>query len=225
MLYPSAHRGLSLLEILVAISILAVLVSLAVAHRSDFQDWAQRTASLNSLRQVGVAFFSYAGDNNQRLPRRVRTLETGDGSEDGFSRWPGLLSEYLDSLRVYAAPGDPESFLRSGADPLSDERNNTSYIMNGFNDLGAFTDEFVEVRLPGIENPSQVILLGLAKSGRTHFYMDMLEGRRGNHITILDPAFYGTGSTYLFADGSARFLTEEEYDHSLWLIDKTFEIP
>jgi prepilin-type processing-associated H-X9-DG protein len=51
--------------------------------------------------------------------------------------------------------------------------------------------------------------------------MDFAEG---NQDQVLNKQVYGEGSTYLFADGSARFLTVDEYEDNLWLVDKESDL-
>jgi prepilin-type processing-associated H-X9-DG protein len=101
--------------------------------------------------------------------------------------------------------------------------------MNGFNDIGAFEDSSIEIRLSNLDSPSQVILFGTPNSGSGHFYMDMLEGDRGNQVDVLNLAFYEEGSNYVFADGSARFIRKADYEkdgygNKLWLINKDFVV-
>ncbi|MCK9588185.1 MAG: H-X9-DG-CTERM domain-containing protein [Terrimicrobiaceae bacterium] len=52
--------------------------------------------------------------------------------------------------------------------------------------------------------------------------MDYVEG---NQYHVLNLNAYGAGSNYLFADGSTRFVSSREYDHSLWLVNKSNPIP
>ena len=218
LLSPSRIAGFTLIELLIVVAIIGVLAGMVIANWSNMKLYGQRAASLSNIRQIGAAFYSYAGDNDQRLPRRATGTNNGD-------KWPKLLSEYLQDVRVYAAVGDRSNYIFQGQDPVDNTHNRTSYIMNGYNDLGAFTNASVEVRLSALPNPANVILLGTPKSGSTHFYMDILEGKNGNQVDVLNLVMYGSGSDYLFADGSARFLSTNEYDATMWLVDKSFQIP
>ncbi len=212
-------RGFTLLELLIVVTIIGIIAVMVVTNWGNLKRYSQRTATLSNMRQIGVAFYSYAGDNDSRLPRRIA------GSTNGNDKWPGLLHDYLQEIRVYAAAGDRSNFIFQKQDPLSNERNHTSYIMNGYNDIGAYTNEDVEVRLGQLEKPASVILLGTPRSGSTHFYMDLLEGSNGNHVDVLNLTLYGDGSDYLFADGSARYLTTNRYSAQLWLVNKDFPVP
>ena len=207
------HRcGFTLIELLVTVSVIAVLASLVIAILPQVKLAARRTASLSNLRGIGAGLIAFSFDNDGKLPCRVRS---GD-------KWPTLLLPYLgDNSKIYGEKDDMKCFLRTGSNPLTNSRNNTSYIMNGFNDVGAYKDESVIVRLLNVEKPSLTILMA-NQSGTGNFYMDFVEG---NQYDVLNLKAYGSGSNYLFADGSARFLTEHEYDHSLWLVSKSNPIP
>jgi len=212
-------QGFTLIELLVVITIIGILAVMITVNWGKMKTYSQRTATISNMRQIGVAFYTYAGENDARLPRRIA------GATNVNDKWPKLLHEYLQDIRVYAAVGDQSNYIFRKTDPLSNERNYTSYIMNGYNDVGAFTNEAVEVRLTQLEKPASIILLGTPKNGSTHFYMDMLEGAHGNHSDVLNLELYGNGSCYLFADGSSRFITKDDYDHRLWLVNKEFAVP
>ncbi len=131
-------------------------------------------------------------------------------------------SRYLGGgVKVLGEPDDPECFLRTGANPLDNERNQTSYILNGFSDAGAFGNEEISVRLLSLGRPVHTVLMS-GQSGTGNFYMDFAEG---NQNDVLNKAAYGDGSNYLFADGSVRFLRAADYDDTLWLVDKSQAIP
>lgn len=209
------RSGFALIEFLVVVAIISALVATVMLNWPTLRADTQKATALSNLRNIGVAMKAYAADNEQALPRRV---STGD-------KWPKLLSQYLDSPQPYAAVGDTNNFIVQRTDPLSNTRNNTSYIMNGFNDLGAFTDENVKVKVTEIAAPNQVILLGTPKSDSGQFYMDVLEGPRGNHVDLLNLRLYGEGSTYLFADGSVQYILAKDYNSRLWLVNKEFAMP
>ena len=202
-----ALAAFTLIELLVVVAIIAILVVLVSVVGPAALERGRETASLNNMRQIGVGFQLYANENSMQLPNRVIT---GD-------RWPKLLQAYLQDVKVYADPSDATNFLRKKTDPLSNTRNNTSYFMNGFNDIGAFNDDTVSVRLNSLDSPSQTILLAPTR-GHAHFYMDFDEG---NQNDILKKNSFNGGSNYVFADGSARFIKEKDYEDSLWYVRKT----
>jgi len=204
--------GFTLIELLVAVALIGVLAGLVATTLPQAKLAARRGASANNLRELGLALVSFAQDNEDRLPGRVRSSD----------KWPRLLLPYLgDGVKVLGEPDDLKCFLRTGKDPLDNGRNQTSYILNGFNDAGAFNNEEVTIRLLTLERPTQTVLMS-GQSGTGNFYMDFEEGNQ-NHV--LNKAAYGEGSNYLFADGSVRFIRVEDYEDTLWLVDKSRAIP
>lgn len=209
--------GFTLIELLVVIAIVAVLAGLLSSVAFGIFKKKDQTAGLSQMRQVGIGFLLFAQDHDFELPGRTR--------EESVDRWPRALAKYVQDLRVYAAPGDSENWIARGVEPLDNATNNTSYIMNGYNDLGAFEDDSVVVRVNQIDRPGAVLLLGTPKTGSRHFYMDMLEGPNGNHVDVLNLQAYDGGSNYLFADGSARFIAAADYDPRMWLVNPEFALP
>lgn len=206
------RSAFTLIELLVVVSVVLILAALVVAMLPSAKLAARRTNSLSNLRQLGIGLVAFAADYQNRLPGRVQSAD----------KWPRLLLPYVgDNPKVYGEPDDLKCFLRTGADPLSNSRNHTSYILNGFNDAGAFNNEEIQISLLSLQRPTETILMA-CQSGTGNFYMDFMEG---NQNTVLNPKAYGNGSNYLFADGSARFLTAATYDDRLWLVDKTAAIP
>jgi prepilin-type N-terminal cleavage/methylation domain-containing protein/prepilin-type processing-associated H-X9-DG protein len=187
------RAAFTLIELLVVVAIIGILVTLVSVVAPGVLERGRQTASLNNMRQVGTGFQLYANENDMRLPSRV---STGDRT-------------------------DSTNFLLKKTDPLSNSRNNTSYMINGFNDMGAFSDESVSVRLVGLDAPSKTILLAPA-NGHANFYMDFKEGNQND--ALKKNAFNG-GSNYLFADGSVQFIKKVDYDDKLWLVHKDSAIP
>lgn len=213
--------GFTLTELLVVIVVVAILAALLMPVLGTMRQRGNQAASLSNMRQIGAVMLAYAADHDYELPGRA----SGEDSDD---RWPKLIAPYVKDIKIYAAPGDPNNYINRHADPLSNEVNNTSFIMNGYNDLGMYSDPSMKVRINRITSPSTTLLLGTPKSGSVHFFMDFLEPPHGNQKDVLNLTAYGDGSNYLFADGSARFISAKEYnatEDKLWLVDKDYAIP
>jgi prepilin-type N-terminal cleavage/methylation domain-containing protein len=84
----------SLVELLVVITIIALLASLLLPALSRAKDKAQAVQCINNLRQWGLAYRQYADDNHDDLPRRgqgVQPLVQIDRPEDWFNALPPYL--------------------------------------------------------------------------------------------------------------------------------------
>jgi len=66
---PPGHRGgFTLFELLVVISILAVLLAISIPVSMRVRDAAHTATCASNLRQLGAALIMYASDNGQKLP-------------------------------------------------------------------------------------------------------------------------------------------------------------
>ena len=236
-------RAFTLIELLVVITVIAILAAILFPVLQGVQRKANLTKALNNLKQVGAGFMLYANENNYTLPGRQ-----ADAANNTTPKWPALLAgtdgtgtpnlttNYVGDVRVYIAPGDqtinanrPDLF----AFLTSNDTNNCSWIMNGYDDVGAMSDSNVLVRTVNFSAPTETILLGVQKGGQANFYMDFLNG---DNTSILNLSMYNGGSPYLFADGSVQYISELRYKQPapqgasnygdwLWLTDKTTAVP
>jgi prepilin-type N-terminal cleavage/methylation domain-containing protein len=235
------RSGFTLIELLVVVTIIAILAALLFPGLKAALAARDESVALSNMRQIGVSFILYANDNSYMLPGRVSN-EAGADGQAVPNKWPVLLSQYLSDIRVYASTYDTQNFIirkLSNTEALSNYSNNTSFIMNGYNDLGALNNSSVQIRMNAFPNTSDIILLGTPIVGSRQFYMDFEEAPNGNENDVLNLAAFNGGSNYLFAVGSARFITKaqyiapipggssllDNYGNSLWCVDKTYVIP
>jgi prepilin-type N-terminal cleavage/methylation domain-containing protein/prepilin-type processing-associated H-X9-DG protein len=211
----SSTHGFTLIELLVVLGIIALLCAFLYPALSLATRHAQCAGCASHMRMLGIAFMNYASDNDGQIPGRV---QNGD-------KWPVLLLPYVGDPKAYVDPGDPIASKVPSQDLASNDANNSSFFFNGFNDLGAYTNPNVDIRLVNISNSTNVILLGQKISGSTQYYMDFVEAPHGNQNDILNKVAYFGGSNYTFADGSVRFMLLNDYNDNMWLVNTNYQIP
>ncbi len=224
----------TLIELLVVIGIIAVLASFLLPMFGRTRQQANVIMTLSNMKQMGTAMLAYAGDNNFCLPNRATSSNVPGQS----SKWPTLLRPYLQDTRVYSSPipdvGGKTYKVTDPSQYFVDSANYTSYIYNGMNDLNAYNNPSVQLRINTISDTSSTILLGIPLPGQGQFYMDFSEGA-GNNNDVLNKTAFPDGTVYMFCDGSSRLLVNTTnaaanlqrpvnagtYTDWLWLVDKS----
>ena len=108
-------QGFTLSELLVVMTIIAVLATVGFSAFGKARETANRTAALSNLRSnIYIALASYATDNNGAYPDKQGTT-TGDTaattSNEAFRK---LIPSYLGDERAFLVKGSPSSRYNDG---------------------------------------------------------------------------------------------------------------
>jgi prepilin-type N-terminal cleavage/methylation domain-containing protein/prepilin-type processing-associated H-X9-DG protein len=202
-----AASGFTLVELLVGISVIGLLMSMAYPAIQSSMGKAKLSQDLSNLRQIGQGVLLYAGENQGNLPP---TSCLGEPS------WIGALRPYLgesyDRIRVSALDPNRESRKTAGG---------TSYLLN--DEVDMTYDRAGNPRAGQLQNQfrmtdaSKRLLLfpaSLSKpAGEDHIHSGSM-GRWHSLLAEINPDSSGPvsrnrdagSSGYLFADGHAEIL-------------------
>lgn len=110
------RKGFTLIELMVVITIVVVLASLAFMGFSRLKKQGYRAASMNNLRQLQAANQTYAAENNGIY---VQAWSFDEDGNQNPQKW-NVNEEFLGYLRGEVSPDAPTSVRRSVPEALLD---------------------------------------------------------------------------------------------------------
>lgn len=125
------NHALTLIEVLVVVVVLAVLVAIFLPSGPVGKDRAMRFSCVNNLKQIGLAYRIWAGDNNDKYPMEISVTNGGTlelvGGPDAWKTFQ-VMSNELSTPKVIFCPADSER--GSAATNFGDDlKNKISYFI------------------------------------------------------------------------------------------------
>src|SRR5208282_3035313 len=225
-------KAFTLIELLVVIAIIAILAAMLLPALAAAKRKAQKINCVNNLKQVGLAFRIWEGDNGDKYPMALNS--TQGGAQDfignagnagtptkGFVSVPYLystMSNELSTPKVLYCPSDSlrqvgSNFVASAVAPAtSGTFNNTemSYFL-----CGDASDAFPQMILAGDRNIGTSGQLGAAASAITTIDTTLATGSIGDAMNTSLGTYYAwtSGDLHLktgnlgLTDGSVQTTT------------------
>ncbi len=105
----SSPPGFTLVALLVIIAVLAVLAAMLLPALARAKQKAQRINCINNLKQCGLAFRIWEGDNGDKYPMSVSTVQGGTmelvTGADTFRHFQ-VMSNELSTPKILVCPAD-----------------------------------------------------------------------------------------------------------------------
>jgi prepilin-type N-terminal cleavage/methylation domain-containing protein/prepilin-type processing-associated H-X9-DG protein len=198
--YPSEmRRAFTLLELLTAVAIIAILAALLLPALQSGYGKAKRVACGSNLKQSGVAFHAWAHDHNDLFPMQVSTNQQGTlefaqqtrvNPDVSFTfRHFQALSNELVVAKVLVCPADRQ---RSPANDFASLQNeNVSYWINPDAAFGHIDSPVAGDRNLRTSGRTAWAFIQMSAESRAEFTADQ-HGYRGNalfgdgHVEDLD---------------------------------------
>ena len=101
-------QAFTLIELLVVIAIIAILAALLLPALAKAKERSRRASCANNLKQVGLAFKTFALDNDGRYPVAIPVADGGLSSAEKQDAWRHFyaLSNQLESPKILMCPSD-----------------------------------------------------------------------------------------------------------------------
>jgi prepilin-type N-terminal cleavage/methylation domain-containing protein len=95
--------GFTLIELLTVIAIIGILAAILIPVVGAVRESAKKAKCISNLRQIGLAAYAYAGDNNDRLPpsRPSNITWLHQSTRDGFELY------VTGGIEIFYCPSEP----------------------------------------------------------------------------------------------------------------------
>lgn len=163
--------GFTLVELLISLSVLAILIAMVFPAVSRMSERASQTQCAGNLRQIMAAIHLYTSDNSGYLP--IASRQTGETTAQN-TRWSRDLDEYLPQSRRGHLNHiwENEVFVCSAAINPAYGKGGPKYVRMSYSATQALygnegSDRFSARNILTIPDPSRTMLIYESKLGTT----------------------------------------------------------
>lgn len=204
-----ACKFFTLVELLIVIVVIVILFSMLLPALKTVRERGKGISCLNNQKQLGLQFFSYAGDYNEFLPPFYTPFDSSSNTH-----WPSIIlrnnSQDMGGIFVCPSKSYNTDFFRSRAKSISESSPSSSsfkYPHYGYNRglTNPIGDALYAVMLSKIKKTSTTILLAddyaLGSLERGYYILLQYYQETGSY-GLLD-ALHDNSVNVLWSDGHA----------------------
>jgi len=96
-------NSFTLIELLVVVAIISILAAMLLPTLSRAKAQARKAHCMNNLKQLGLAYYMYGGDNNDYFP----TYSAGPAPNSHYQGYTMLGRYFSNNKQVLVCPADP----------------------------------------------------------------------------------------------------------------------
>jgi len=212
------RRGFTLIELLVVIAIIAILAAILFPVFARARAKARQSVCLSNLKQIGLAFYMYASDNDDCMPYRAPSLQNGTYAWDGLTvqkqaiQWLVYgLTPYIRNYGIFFCQDDPKRGSSAATQPFAtDQRAINGEISYCFCNQWLTWYGGEDPLCPSQWNPADIV--GQEPSRQNlmcdnGLYTDLATLNPASAATDHNPPHNG-GSNFLFLDGHVKWVVK-----------------
>lgn len=136
------NKAFTLIELLVVIAIIAILAALLLPALAAAKRKAQRINCISNIKQIGIAFRLWEGDNGDRYPMAVTTVQNGAKEKIysngnlatagyGLTNVFVVMSNELSTPKILVCPSDSTRNAQTNFAKVAYNDQNMSYFVCG----------------------------------------------------------------------------------------------